>query len=145
MSPAALPPRAALALALAQASDPSCDMASAWLAAAEHPEYGPERLAEIMRAAWRREKRQGGAHGPARFLSFNDHEHDLPGGDDPAVLLEVCQDIAARPGVAAALATREGASDTRVLAQRDGCTRRRIQQCLANRRRLEEEGQGVLL
>lgn len=136
---------AALALALARTFDPSCDEGTALLAAHDHPTDSPERLARRILSAARREKRQGGAHGPARFLGLNDHEHDLPGGDDPAEWLEAVQEVAARPDLFAALAEREPASDTRLLAERDGCTRRRIQQCQAYRRGLEEQGQGVLL
>ena len=142
---AALPPRAALALALAQRFDTSVDVGAAYLAAATHPTASPERLALYIRAAARRERRVGGAHGPARFLSFNDHEHELPGGDDPCAVLQAVQEVARRPGCAAALAARESASNTRLLAERDCCTRRRVQQCLAYRRGLEDGGQGVLL
>lgn len=144
---AALPPRAAAALALAQQFDPSCDAASACIAAHELPHASPTRLALSIRATTRREKRQGGAHGPARFdrLDGLAEVGQTAGGDDPAALLEACQGVAARPDLVDALAEREPASDTRLLAERDGCTRRRIQQCLADRRGLEGQGQGVLL
>lgn len=139
----ALPPRAAAALQMAQQFDPSCDAASALLAAHDHPTDSPERLARRIRAAARRDRRAGGAHGPARFAGLANL--DQPGGDDPCALLEACQAVAGLVGVAEAMAQREPASDTRLLAERDGCTRRRVQQCNARRRRLEEEGQGVLL
>lgn len=144
---AALPPRAALALALARTFDPSCDEGTALLAAHDLPNASPARLALRIRATTRREKRQGGAHGPARFdrLDGLAEVGQTAGGDDPAALLEACQGVAARPDLFAALAEREPASDTRLLAERDGCTRRRIQQCQAYRRGLEEQGQGVLL
>lgn len=143
---AALPPRAAAALELAQQFDRTCDPACALLAAHDHPHDSIGRLALRIRAATRRERRAGGAHGPARFtrLDGEDQQGDDP-ATDPATILEACQAVAARPGLAAALAERESASDTRLLAERDCCTRRRVQQCLAYRRGLEDGGQGVLL
>lgn len=137
---AALPPRAAAALELAQQFDPTCDPACALLAAYDHPDDSIGRLALRIRATTRREKRAGGAHGPSKFIEL-DGLADQPAGDAPCALLEAVQEVAARPDLAAALAEREGASDTRALAQRDGCTRRRVQQALALRRRVEDGGQ----
>lgn len=139
---AALSPRARAALALARRFDPACDEASAYLAAIANPDDSPAQLAARIRASARREKRAGGAHGPGKFTTLDDLDQaSEPGGDDPAEIAEAVQAVAARPGLAAALTEREPASDTRELAQRDHCTRRRVQQYLAARRRLEDGGQ----
>ncbi len=142
---AALPPLARQALALARLCDNSCDAASAWLAAHDHPHATPDALARSIRAATRRARRAGGSHGPARFYGQPDTLPDQPGGDDPAALLEAVQALSARPGLAAKMDEREPASDARALAERDRCTRRRVQQVLRLRRSAEAKGQGVLL
>ncbi|WP_079415993.1 hypothetical protein [Thiomonas intermedia] len=145
----ALPPRAAEALLLARQfdRDRDCDAAAAWLMATDRPDAAPAALARALRAQARRDRRAGGAHGPAWFASPSEwcDAFGQQGGDDPAELVAACQTLALRPGVVAAFAEREPASDTKVLAERDGCTRRRVQQCLAYRRGLEGQGQGVLL
>lgn len=143
---AALPPLARQALSLACLCDPSCDAAAAWLAWHDHPGADPDALARSMRATARRERRAGGAHGPARLYSQPDAMPDQPeGGGDPCALLEAMQALAARPGIDAVLDEREGVSNTRELAERDRCTRRRVQQALAERRAVEMAGQGTLL
>lgn len=142
---AALPPTARQALALARVFDPQCDAAAAWLAAHDRPHATPDALARIIRATARRERRAGGAHGPAWLYSPPEALPDQPGGDDPAALLEATQALAARSGIDAVLDEREPASDPRAIAQRDGITLRRAQQVLRLRRAVEMAGQGVLL
>lgn len=142
---AALPPLARQALALARLCDNSCDAASAWLAAHDHPHATPDALARSIRAATRRARRAGGSHGPARFYGQPDTLPDQPEGGDPCALLEAMQALAARPGIDAVLDEREGVSNTREMAERDRCTRRRVQQALAERRAVEMAGQETLL
>ncbi len=134
---AALPPRAAIALALARGHDRSCDAdaADAWIAHATHPHATADRLSGYLRSQSRRNRRAGGAHGPARFTSIDD-ALDLgltAPSDDPADLIEAAQQVGCRPGLAAALSEREGAADARALAQREGITLRRAQQILRAR------------
>ncbi|CDW96342.1 MULTISPECIES: hypothetical protein [unclassified Thiomonas] len=141
---AALPPRAAAALALARGFDRACDPAAAWLAARERPTATPDQLARALRAEARRDRRAGGAHGPAAFHQLPEG-FDAVGGDDPADLVGADQEVGQRVGLAAALAELEPASDSRRLAASCRVSQRRAQQVLAARRRALDAGQGVLL
>lgn len=144
---AALPPVAARALLLARQFDHSVDPGAAWIAHTTHPHATPGRLAGYLRSQARRNRRAGGAHGPSAFASIDDDDAPLLAGDcsDPADTVAAAQQIVAtRPGLAAALRQREGASDTAALAARDHVSRRRAQQALAARKRAEDAGQGDL-
>ncbi|MGE0071569.1 MAG: hypothetical protein AB7S55_00705 [Thiomonas sp.] len=144
---AALPPRAALALALARLRDPCVDEACAWLVAHDHPEDTIERLARRMRATARRDRRAGGAHGPAWFASPAEGCDALAqqGGEDPAALIEGCEEAQEQMQQAGiVLHDPELASDTAALAQAYGRTRRRMQQVQAARAAAEAAGQAEL-
>ncbi len=142
---AALPQRAAQALAAARLFDTDCDAAAAFIAAADHPDASVEELARFLRSQTRRERRAGGPHGPARFLQLDVLHDDLDGDGDPALLVEAAEAVAACAGLQQALEEREPASDTRALSQRDGITQRRAQQVLAVRRETVAAGQMSLL
>jgi hypothetical protein len=141
---ATLPPRAAGALQLARQLDATCDPAAAWLLAAERPHATPDSLAAGLRAQARRDRRAGGAHGPAAFHQLPEG-FDAVGGDDPADLVGAYQEVGQRDGLALALAELEPASDPRRLAAICRVSQRRAQQVLAARRRAVDAGQGVLL
>jgi len=142
---AALPQAARTALLLAQQHDRSVDPAAAWIAHATHTTSSPTRISGYLRAQARRDRRAGGAHGPSSFTNIDD-ALDLDLGltapsDDPADLLEAAQQVGYQPGLAAALAERAPANDSRHLAQREHITRRRAQQLLAQQAAVLAAGQ----
>lgn len=140
---AALPPVAAQALLLARQFDHSVDPAAVWIAHTTHPHAAPGRLAGYLRAQARRNRRAGGPHGPSSFTNIDD-ALDLglsAPSDDPADLIEAAQQVGCRPGLAAALAERAPANDSRMLAQREHITRRRAQQVIAQQAAVEAAGQ----
>jgi hypothetical protein len=141
----ALPPAAREALLLARELDKECDEAAAWLALTDFPIAKPEFLARYMRAQARRERRQGGAHGPARFIHAEEQQELGHGwSDDPADLIEAFQEVASRAGLEQALAELEPTLSSAAMAKKCRITRRRAQQLLAERAALEGR-QGVLL
>jgi len=139
---AALSPLARQALDLARRFDTDCDPATAWIIACEHPEDCPDKLSRTIRARVRRERRQGGAHGPGRFDLLSEQ---IDEGGDPAELIEALQNASRRHGIDQALAEREPALDARALSRRDRISLRRAQQLLSVRSEMERAGQGVLL
>ncbi|WP_169836742.1 hypothetical protein [Thiomonas intermedia] len=133
---AALPPEAAALLAAGLE-----DAADAWLA---------QRLGKSvaqMRSLRRRERRARTVPGaPLVEIGFGDVAGELIGIEtaDPLAILEAAEAVAALDAQALADADAEAgdeAGDTLALAAALGCTRRRVQQCLAARRELRQLGQ----
>ena len=95
----ALPPRALQALMLARAFAPGCDAADAWLKWASCPMDSVGRLAASLRSDDRRARRDGGAHGPARFVPLPvDFEVGTDLGD-PLLILQAVETASAIPGI----------------------------------------------
>jgi len=142
---AALPMRAQQALLLARQFDRGVDPAAAFIIVNDHPAATTAALALALRSQARRDRRAGGAHGPVRFSCVH-CEFDAAGEEeDPAELVAAAQELAKRPGLAAALSQQEPAYDARALARQEHITLRRAQQILQARLRAEECRQGVLL
>lgn len=142
---AALSPSARQALDLARRFDRDCDPATAWIISCERPADSPDKLARAIRARVRRERRQGGAHGPGRFDLLSEQiDAEIDAGGDPAALIEALQNVSRRHDIEQALAEREPALDTRALARRERISLRRAQQLLWARSEMERAGQGVL-
>lgn len=121
---AALSPRAAAALQLARKFDPSVDPAAAWLQAATNPAASPERLAQSLRAQARRDRRLGGAHGPASAIGLTcgyGEDLDAPTADEAAA-----PDLEDTPERAVARMLVH--ASTRDLARKLDVTPRRVQQ-----------------
>ena len=120
---AALSDRAACALALARQIDPGCEPATAFILACERLSANPIVLATAIRAATRRERRVGGAHGPlwAASLTADDgSDLDLIAPElDSEELNQATERDVARTLVYCC---------TQDLAGREGITRRRAQQ-----------------
>ncbi len=144
---AALPAHAAEALTAARRFYPSIDAADAWIAAASHPDREATGLADFLTAQARR--MAGGALQTLRAggegVPFDQADPGM-GGADPLQILLACEAAAEAMGAAGvALAEPEPSPTcTADLAARLGCTQRRVQQVLADRRELEALGQAEL-
>ena len=132
---AALSTVAVDALRLAVAVDPSAtnEFGAAWLAQHDYPTVDPERLAKILRSQLRRDRRHGGAHGPAHFAPLSKDVGSCVNLDDPLLHLIAFETIAGMAGVKEAIEPAQQLVAASC-ASNWGVSIRRAQQILRKRR-----------